>query len=309
MLTRAAVACEPGEAVDDLAGGAAWGLVRCAESENPGRFALIDVDGLPASWQALEPALRAEEPQLALRAGVVLAPRLVRMPVSAASPAEPGERCEPGGTAMITGGTGALGASVAEHLVTAEGVRHLLLVSRRGMQADGAEALRERLAALGAEVSIAACDVSDRDQLQRLLEQIPPERPLQSIVHAAGVLDDGVIGSQTPSRLQRVLAPKLDAAWHLHELTDSMPLRELVMFSSVAGVLGTQGQANYAAANAFLDALAARRRAEGLPATSIAWGLWGVEHGMGAQARRCRHCAHGAHGRREPERRRGPGVA
>ncbi|MHB1859845.1 MAG: SDR family NAD(P)-dependent oxidoreductase, partial [Solirubrobacteraceae bacterium] len=287
VLTRSAVACEQGETVADLAGAAAWGFVRSAESESPGRFALIDVDGTPASWQALAPALGIAEPQIALRAGVVATPRLVRLSKPGAAAAEVGERpvperpsCE--GTAMITGGTGALGASVAEHLA-AEGARHLLLVSRRGPQADGAEQLCQRIAALGAEVSIVACDVSDREQLQRVLEQISPEHPLRTVIHAAGVLDDGMLGSQTPERLERVLAPKLDAAWHLHVLTSGMPLAEFVMFSSAAGVLGTPGQANYAAANAFLDALAARRRAEGLPATSIAWGLWQSERGMGAQ--------------------------
>ncbi len=185
---------------------------------------------------------------------------------------------DPDGTVLITGGTGGLGALVARHLVTTGDAGRLLLVSRRGPDAPGARDLVEELTALGADVRVAACDVADRDQLAGLLESL--DRPLTAVVHSAGVLDDGVIESLTPSQVDRVLRPKLDAAAHLHELTADRELAAFVLFSSVAALVGGPGQGNYAAANAFLDALAARRRAAGLPATSLAWGLWADATGM-----------------------------
>ena len=181
---------------------------------------------------------------------------------------------DPQGTVLITGGTGTLGALLARHLVSEHGVGHLLLASRRGREAEGAAELEAELLGMDAHVEIAACDVSDRDDLARLLESIADEHPLSAVVHATGVLDDGVIGSLTAERVDRVLAPKADAAWHLHELTKDLDLQAFVLFSSAAGTIGSPGQGNYAAANAFLDALAAHRCARGLPGTSIAWGLW-----------------------------------
>ena len=286
IVTRSTLATVDGERVSDVGGGAIWGLVRSAQSEHPGRFALIDVDGEDSSWKALSTALASGEPQLAIRDGALLVPRLAR--VSAARRAETqGEhdgRRPAGlrdGTVLITGGTGALGARLARHLVQRHEAQRLLLVSRRGPHAQGATQLLEELSALGAHVEIAACDVSDRAQLAQLLQRVPAERPLLLAVHAAGVLDDGVIGSLTPERLDGVIGTKLDAAWHLHELTQDAGRCELVLFSSVAGVLGSAGQGNYAAANASLDALAAQRRAQGLTGTSIAWGLWADTDGMG----------------------------
>ncbi len=187
---------------------------------------------------------------------------------------------DPRGTVLITGGTGALGALIARHLVTRYGVGHLLLASRRGPNAEGAPELQAQLESLGARVRIAACDVSERDQLEALLESIAEEHPLSAVVHAAGVLDDGVIGSLTAESLERVLTPKADTAWYLHELTEHMDLDAFVLFSSAAGALGSPGQGNYAAANAFLDALAAHRRTLGLAGSSIAWGLWEDASGM-----------------------------
>jgi NADP-dependent 3-hydroxy acid dehydrogenase YdfG/acyl carrier protein len=169
---------------------------------------------------------------------------------------------------------------VARHLVVRHGVGRLLLASRRGPDADGARELQAELESLGASVRIAACDVSDREQLKTLLGSLAREHPLSAVVHTAGVLDDGVIGSLTAEHVDRVLGPKADAAWHLHELTEHLDLGAFVLFSSVAGTLGGPGQGNYAAANAFLDGLAAHRRARGLAGASVAWGLWEVAGGM-----------------------------
>jgi acyl transferase domain-containing protein/NADPH:quinone reductase-like Zn-dependent oxidoreductase/short-subunit dehydrogenase/acyl carrier protein len=184
------------------------------------------------------------------------------------------------GTVLLTGGTGGLGALVARHLVVEHQVRHLLLVGRQGPRAAGASELVDDLARLGAQVEVVACDVSEREQVEQLLAGIPQEHPLEAVVHMAGVIDDGVIGSLTPERIDSVLAPKVAGAWNLHELTREMDLSAFVMFSSMAGVLGSPGQANYAAANAFLDGLAVRRQVLGIAGTSIAWGLWAQESEM-----------------------------
>ncbi|HKN55294.1 MAG TPA: type I polyketide synthase, partial [Amycolatopsis sp.] len=185
---------------------------------------------------------------------------------------------DPDRTVLITGGTGTLGALLAHHLVTEYGVRRLLLTSRRGLETEGAAELRDELTALGADVTIAACDAADRDALARLLENTD----LTAVIHAAGVLDDVTLDALTPDRLDAVLAPKVTAARNLDELTRHHDLSAFVLFSSAAGIFGTPGQANYAAANTFLDVLAARRQAEGLPAHSLAWGFWEPASGMTA---------------------------
>ncbi len=276
FLTEGAVATRSEDLVPDLTAAPLWGLVRSAQSEHPGRFVLVDVDG-QESFDAVPAALSSDEPQLALRDGSVFVPRLARVDPKTSDESPTGD--EPPvlngeGTVLITGGLGGLGGLVAKHLVASHGVEHLLLTGRRGLEAEGAPALKAELEALGARVTVATCDVADREQLKLLLDSIPAELPLSAVVHAAATFDNAMVESLTPEQIDTVLAPKLDAAVHLHELTEHLDLKAFVLFSSMAGICGGPGQANYAAGNAFLDALAAHRRSRGLAATAMAWSLW-----------------------------------
>ncbi|MER5748175.1 SDR family NAD(P)-dependent oxidoreductase, partial [Streptomyces sp. NPDC002225] len=278
VVTRGAVTGVPGGHSPDPAAAAVWGLLRSAQTENPGRFLLLDAD--PGEYGSLAgavtAAMEADEPQIALRSGRLHVPRLARITAPPAAASAPFGT----GTVLVTGAMGTLGALVARHLVTEHGVRRLLLTSRRGPAAEGASELRAELTGLGARVRVVACDMGEREDVATLLASVPAEHPLTAVVHTAGVLDDGIVAGLTHEQVASVLRPKVAAAWHLHELTRDSDLAAFVLFSSAAGTLGSPGQANYAAANAFLDGLAHHRRATGLRALSLGWGLWADDSGM-----------------------------
>ncbi|WP_432280786.1 tacrolimus type I polyketide synthase FkbC [Streptomyces luomodiensis] len=241
-------------------GGAVAGLVRSAQAEHPGRFVLVET-GTDTPIEALAAATTLAEPYVRVTDGRYEAPRFTR--TAAAETPEP--LLDPDGTVVITGGSGVLAGLLARHLVAEHGARHLLLLSRSEPPADTP----------GVHIR---CDVADRDQLAAALGAA--RRPLTAVFHTAAVLDDGVTTALTPERLATTLRPKADGAWHLHELTRDADLRSFVLYSSVAGIMGGRGQGNYSAANGFLDGLATLRHAEGLPALSLAWGLWADDSGL-----------------------------
>ncbi|WP_443041940.1 type I polyketide synthase [Streptomyces sp. B21-106] len=279
LLTRGAVAARPGETVVDLPAAAVRGLFKSAASENPGRILLLDTDTdtTPTDDQLKDAAGRGSD-ELVLRDAQVLAPMLNRVAAPAQRPAAaafPADR-----TVLVTGGTGTVGSATVRHLVHRHGVRHLLLVTRRGPQTPGAAELIAELAAADARVTVVSCDAADRDSLADVIRDISPEHPLGAVVHIAGTLDDRVVTSLTPERLTSVLRPKVDAAVHLHELTRHLDLSAFVLFSSAAATFAGPGQGNYVAANSFLDALAVSLRGDGRPAVSVAWGLWEADSVM-----------------------------
>ncbi|MFS0693260.1 SDR family NAD(P)-dependent oxidoreductase [Streptomyces nitrosporeus] len=277
VATSHAVAVDDGDDVHP-AQSALWGLVRTAIVEHPDRFVLFDLDSSSSAWAKAAAAASAHN-EVAVRRGVVSIPGLVRRgPRSEVAPTP----LDPDGTVLVTGATGGIGTLIARRLVTEHGVSRLVLASRTGAAAAGAGTLSAELAELGAQVAIVRCDVADRDDLSHMLGGIPPQHPLTAVVHMAGVLDDAVLTRLTADQVRKVMRPKVEAATHLHDLTHEIGLSRFIVFSSVSGVFGSPGQGNYAAANAFLDGLAHYRRAKGLPATSVAWGLWKTTTGMTA---------------------------
>ncbi|WP_285682049.1 type I polyketide synthase [Actinoplanes sp. NBRC 103695] len=252
-----------------LSSAAVSGLVRSAQSEHPGRFVLVESDE-HVDPEQLAATVGLDEPRLRYLNGRWEVPRLIRVTAGPSQTAA----WDPDGTVVITGASGGLAGILARHLVAERGVRRLLLLSRTAPAG---------IEELDAHVDAICCDVSDRAALVQALAQVSPRHPLTAVIHTAGVVDDGVIESQTPQRLDTVLRPKADGAWHLHELTAGSNLAAFIMYSSAAAVLGSPGQGNYAAANAFLDALAEHRHADGLPALSLAWGTWEDTKGLTAQ--------------------------
>ncbi|MFE1860379.1 SDR family NAD(P)-dependent oxidoreductase [Streptomyces anandii] len=284
-VTRGAVATGAGDAVPALGQSVLWGLTRGFRAEHPELApVLIDVDGSHESQghaHAFAAALaRIDEPEIAVRDGALLAPRLTRARVEVPNPTAPrtGEptTAPTDGTVLITGGLGAVGMHIAR-LLAERGVPRILLTSRQGNDDPRAADAVAELTALGALTEVAACDVADAEALAGLLAGVGDELPLRGVVHCAGVLEDGVVAELTPGRLANVLRPKVDGAAHLHRLTAGLPLRMFLLVSSAAGVAGNAGQANYAAANVFLDQLAHHRRASGLPAVSVSFGAWAGE--------------------------------
>ncbi|MFE2183727.1 type I polyketide synthase, partial [Streptomyces sp. NPDC059455] len=283
--TRGAVAVGRSDQLTSTPQAEIWGLGRVAAMEHPRIWGgLVDLpetlDERAAARLAWALSAEGGEDQVAVRGSGAYARRLSRVTVGN----ESAERAwRPRGSVLITGGTGALGAHVARWAVR-EGAEHVVLTSRRGPAAEGASELKAELEELGAQVTVAACDAADRDALAAVLAAIPEDYPLSAVVHAAGILDDGVLDGLTVDQLAETLTAKVEGARQLHELTEGLPLDAFVLFSSFAGVVGSAGQGAYAAANAYLDALAQQRRAQGLAATAVAWGPW-ADGGMAASGR------------------------
>ncbi|MEW1866186.1 SDR family NAD(P)-dependent oxidoreductase, partial [Streptomyces sp. NPDC088194] len=279
VLTQGAVGAEPADAVPAPEQATVWGIGATARQEHPERWGgVIDLPPEPgprelARLVAVVSGATGED-EVAVRASAALTRRLVPAPAEDRS-----QGWKPTGTVLVTGGTGALGGHVARHLA-ALGAPHLLLTGRRGPDAPGARELAAELTALGTRVTVAACDLGDRTALADLLARVPAEYPLTAVVHTAAVVDDALLMSLTADQLQRSLRAKAQAARHLDELTRDLPLDAFVLFSSFAGVTADAGQGGYAPGNAYLDALALRRRALGLPALSVGWGHWAGDSGL-----------------------------
>ncbi|MEV6663876.1 SDR family NAD(P)-dependent oxidoreductase [Streptomyces nigra] len=292
-VTTGAVAATETDTAAGYAHSVLWGLARSARAEHPQLgLTLVDLD-----VEDREPPLSGDEPELALRGEQLLAPRLVR---ARPAPARTGSAIPTGGTVLITGGLGAVGRRIAR-LLAENGASRLLLTSRQGTADFRADEVVDELAAFGCQVEVAACDVADEAALADVLASVGDEAPLRGVVHCAGVLADGVLAETTPERLAEVLRPKVDGAAHLHRLTAELDLDLFLLVSSAAGVVGSAGQANYAAANAFLDQLAHHRRAAGLAALSVSYGAWAGD-GLAAEHADLERMARLGHRALTPER-------
>ncbi|MCW3845274.1 type I polyketide synthase, partial [Micromonospora yasonensis] len=285
VLTAGAVSTGERDRLTNLPAATCWGLVRTAQTEHPDRVSLIDTDHTPDSLRVLPAAVTSGQPPLAIRAGTPHSAHLTVDTTAATTPAraarpspvpEPTPRgVDPEGTTLITGGTGTLAQHTARHLVAHHGLRHLHLVSRQGPHHPDAARLIHALTGLGATVSVTSCDTIDRSHLAEVIDHIDQTpHPLTAVIHTAGAVHDVTLTNLTPEQLHPTLAPKVDATWHLHTLTRHHRLTHFLLYSSIAATLGTAGQANYAAANTFQNALAEHRRTLGLPATSLNWGYW-----------------------------------
>nr|AQV04236.1 SwnK [Slafractonia leguminicola] len=282
-VTRLAVGAGHGDRPVQIGAGPLWGLMRTARSEHPElRLRLIDVDDEVTDLTktlALALALMLDDNQaeIAIRKGQLLTPQLERANLTAILPnPNPKPLLRTDGAVLVTGGLGDLGGRIARRLVSSHGVRDLVLTSRRGMESPGADALVAQLANLGAKTTIVSGDIADIDSLRSIMRIFTADRPLRGVIHAAGAVDSGILSSLTPQKCATTFAPKVDGLWNLHQLTkDNMDLDLFLMLSSISGVMGLPGLANYAAANSFIDVLAYLRRAQGLPATSVAYGTWG----------------------------------
>ena len=275
-VTRHAVGAGHGDQPVRIGAGPLFGLMRTARSEHPElRLRLVDVDDV-SHLATIGSALMLDDPtEIAVRKDQLLEPHMERAGLATISSAPTKQlSLRAGGAVLLTGGLGDIGSRVARRLVTSHGVQDLVLMSKRGMQAPGAEALVEGLAKLGAKITIVAGDVAVPDSLRSVMQMFTAERPLLGVIHAAGVVDSGTLLSLTPQKCASTFAPKVDGLWNLHQLTKDKDLNFFVMFSSISGVMGLPGLGNYAAANSFVDVLAYLRRAQGLPATSLAYGTW-----------------------------------
>ncbi|KAF5022960.1 hypothetical protein F66182_4985 [Fusarium sp. NRRL 66182] len=275
-ITRHAVGAGVGDQPVGLGAGPLWGLMRTARSEHPELcLRLIDIDG-DTDLAILSVALVLDsQTEIVARKGHLLLPHLERAsPGAQLAPAAERPLIRADGAVLVTGGLGELGGYVARRLASSHGVCDLVVMSRRGMESPGADAFVAELARLGARATVVAGDVANLDDISSLVQSFTADRPLRGVFHAAGVVDSGTLSSLTPQKCATTFVPKIDGLWNLHQVTEDQDLDVFVMFSSISGILGLPGLGNYAAANSFMDALAHLRRAQGLPATSIAYGTW-----------------------------------
>ncbi|EEQ28107.1 polyketide synthase [Microsporum canis CBS 113480] len=273
-VTRHAVGAGTNDQPTGIGAGPLWGLMRTTRSEHPElRLHLIDI-GDDTSFDALGMALMLDnQAEIAIRKGQLLVPHLERATMLPTPVGQPLLRTD--GAVLVTGGLGDLGGRVSRRLVSCHGVRDVVIMSRHGMESLNAGTFVAELGKLGAKVTIIGGDVADLDSLKSVMKLFTADRPLRGVIHAAGVVDSGILSSLTPQKCSTTFAPKVDGLWNLHELTKDMDLDVFMMFSSISGIMGLPGLGNYAAANSFIDVLAHLRRAQGLPATSVAYGVWG----------------------------------